>query len=65
VVVGKEKINLTKCFLMTSKEFVDTINNEFDIETLELMKELIDKKLILLKTMQDTVTKTKIKGFGK
>lgn len=50
---------------MTSKEFVDTINNEFDIETLELMKELIDKKLILLKTMQDTVTKTKIKGFGK
>jgi hypothetical protein len=65
VVVVKEKINLIKCFPMTSKEFVDTINNEFDIETLELMKELIDKKLVLLKTMQDTATKTKIKGFGK
>jgi len=59
------RINLIKYFPMTSKEFVDTINDEFDIETLELMKELIDKKLVLLKTMQDTATKTKIKGFKK
>ena len=50
---------------MTSKEFVTTINDEFDIETLELMKELIDERLSLLKTMQDTAKKTKIKGFGK
>ncbi len=50
---------------MTSKEFVTTIENEFDIETLELMKELIDKKLILLKTMQDTAKKTQVKGFNR
>jgi hypothetical protein len=34
---------------MTSKEFIDTVNDEFDIETLELMQELIDKRLILIK----------------
>jgi hypothetical protein len=50
---------------MTSKEFVKVVNDEFDIEILELMKELIDERLLLLKTMQDTAKKTKIKGFGK
>ncbi len=48
---------------MTSKEFVETVNSEFDIETLELMKELINERLIFLKTMQDTAKRTKIKGF--
>ena len=33
-------------------------------ETLELMKELIDKKLLLLKTMQDTAKRTQVKGFN-
>ncbi len=49
---------------MNTKEFIDTVNNEFDIETLELMKQFIDEKLTLLKTMQDTAKKTKIKGFN-
>ena len=48
---------------MTTKEFIDAVNDEFDVETLELMKNLIDERLILLKTMKDTVTRTKIKGF--
>jgi len=50
---------------MTSKEFVKVVNDEFDIETLELMKELIDERLLLLKTMQDTAKQTQIKGFSK
>jgi hypothetical protein len=34
---------------MTSKEFIDTINDEYDIETLELMAGLIDKRLTFIK----------------
>jgi len=48
---------------MTSKEFVKAVNNEFDIETLELMQELIGERLTLLKTMQDTAKRTQVKGF--
>tara|TARA_Y100001972_G_scaffold127101_1_gene182883 strand:- start:786 stop:938 length:153 start_codon:yes stop_codon:yes gene_type:complete len=48
---------------MTTKEFIDAVNNEFDIETLELMKDLIDKRLLMLKTMMDVATKKQIKGF--
>ena len=48
---------------MTTKEFIDAVNNEFDIETLELMQDLIDKRLLMLKTMMDVATKKQIKGF--
>jgi hypothetical protein len=48
---------------MTTKEFIDAVNNEFDIETLELMQGLIDKRLLMLKTMMDIATKKQIKGF--
>ena len=48
---------------MTTKEFIDTINDEFDVETLELMQGLIDKRLTLLNTMTDIATKKQIKGF--
>lgn len=48
---------------MKTKDFINTVNNEFDIETLELMQGLIDKRLIMLKTMQDVAIKKQIKGF--
>ena len=48
---------------MTSEEFVKVVNDEFDIETLELMQELINERLLLLRTMQDTAKRTQIKGF--
>jgi hypothetical protein len=48
---------------MTTKEFIDTINDEYDIETLELMAGLIDKRLTLLKTMATIATQKQIKGF--
>ena len=50
---------------MTTKEFIDAVNDEYDIETLELMQGLIDKRLTMLKTMMDIASKKQIKGFGK
>lgn len=50
---------------METKDFINAVNDEFDIETLELMKGLIDKRLILLKSMQDVAVKKQIKGFRK
>ena len=50
---------------MDAKEFVNTIENEFDIETLELMQSLINKRLTFVKTMMDNANKKQIKGFRK
>ena len=57
---------------MTTKEFIDAVNDEYDIETLELMQELI----VVLETIEDfdssnieTIVKewitSKEIGFGK
>jgi hypothetical protein len=48
---------------MKTKDFIDAVNDEFDIETLELMQGLINKRLTLLKSMQDVAVKKQIKGF--
>ena len=48
---------------MTTQEFIKAVNDEFDIETLELMQTLINERLTLLKSMQDTAKKTTVKGF--
>ena len=48
---------------MKTKEFIKVVNNEFDIETLELMQELINKRLNLLRTMSDVANRKQIKGF--
>jgi hypothetical protein len=48
---------------METKDFINAVNNEFDIETLELMQGLINKRLTLLKSMQDVAVKKQIKGF--
>jgi len=48
---------------MKTKDFIKAVNEEFDIETLELMQSLIDKRLLMLKTMMDIATKKQIKGF--
>ena len=50
---------------MKTKDFIDAVNDEFDIETLELMQGLINKRLVLLKSMQDVAVKKQIKGFRK
>ena len=48
---------------MTTKEFTDAVNDEYDIETLELMQQLIDQRLTMLKTMIDVGTRKRIQGF--
>jgi hypothetical protein len=48
---------------MTTQEFIKAVNDEFDIETLELMQDLINERVILLKSMQDTAKRTTVKGF--
>ena len=48
---------------MTTKEFTEAVNGEYDIETLELMQSLIDKRLTFVKTMMDVANKKQIKGF--
>lgn len=50
---------------MTTKEFIKAVNDEYDIESLELMQGLINKRLTVLKTMMDVATKKQIKGFRK
>lgn len=48
---------------MTTQDFIDAVNDEYDIETLELMQGLIDKRLTLLKTMATVATQKQVKGF--
>jgi hypothetical protein len=50
---------------MKTEDFIKAVNDEFDIETLELMQSLINKRLLMLKTMMDVATKKQIKGFKK
>ncbi|MDA7649019.1 hypothetical protein N8580_01655 [Akkermansiaceae bacterium] len=50
---------------MKTEDFIKAVNDEFDIETLELMQSLINKRLLMLKTMMDVATKKQIKGFRK
>ncbi len=50
---------------MKTEDFIKAVNDEFDIETLELMQSLINKRLVMLKTMMDVATKKQIKGFRK
>ena len=49
---------------ITSQQFVDMVNDEYDIETLELMKQAIEKQITMLSTMQGVANRKTIKGFG-
>jgi hypothetical protein len=49
----------------TSEEFVDYVNSEFDIEMLEIMQSVIQKRISELKTLQYFATRKEVKGFRK
>ena len=49
---------------ITSQQFVDMVNDEFDLETLELMKEAIENQITLITSGQAIATRNPIKGFG-
>ena len=49
---------------ITSQQFVDMINDEFDLETLELMKQAIENQITVITSLQSIATRKPIKGFG-
>ena len=49
---------------ITPQQFVDMVNDEFDLETLELMKQAIEKQISLITAGQSIATRNPIKGFG-
>ena len=49
---------------ITSQQFVNMVNDEFDVETLELMKQAIEKQITMLSTMQGISNRKTVKGFG-
>jgi len=49
---------------ITSQQFVDMVNDEFDVETLELMKQAIEKQITMLSAMQGIANRKTVKGFG-
>ena len=49
---------------ITSQQFVDMVNDEFDLETLDLMKQTIENQITLISSGQDMATRNPIKGFG-
>ena len=49
---------------ITSQQFVDMVNDEFDLETLELMKQAIENQITMITSMQGIASRKPIKGFG-
>ena len=49
---------------ITSQQFVNMVADEFDLETLELMKETIENQITLITSGQAIATRNPIKGFG-
>jgi len=49
---------------ITSQQFVDMVNDEFDLETLELMKQTIENQITVITSLQSIATRNPIKGFG-
>lgn len=47
----------------TSEEFVNYVNSEFDLGTLELMRSVIQKRINTLKSMVNATKRTEVKGF--
>ena len=50
---------------ITSQQFVDMVNDEFDLETLELMKQAIENQITVITSLQSIATRKPIKGFGR
>jgi hypothetical protein len=47
-----------------SQQFVDMVKDEFDLETLELMKQTIEDQIDMINTIGDITTRKTIKGFS-
>ena len=49
---------------ITPQQFVDMVNDEFDLEKLESMKQTIEEQITLISSGEDIFFKNPIKGFG-
>jgi len=49
---------------ITPQQFVDMVNDEFNLKTLELMKQVIENQMNEISLGQDIATRNPIKGFG-
>ena len=49
---------------ITSQQFVDMVNDEFDLEMLELMKQAIENQITMITSMQGIASRKPIKGFA-
>ena len=49
---------------ITSQQFVDMVNDEFDLEMFELMKQAIENQITMITSMQGIASRKPIKGFG-
>ena len=45
---------------ITSQQFVDMVNDEFDLETLELMKQAIENQITVITSLQSIATRKPI-----
>ena len=49
---------------ITAQQFIDMVKDEFDLETLELMKQAIENQITVITSLQSIATRKPIKGFG-
>lgn len=58
--------NLNEAKEFDTKEFVKAVQDEFDVETLELMKGVIDKQITLVSKMKDLANpRVNVMGYRK
>ena len=50
---------------ITAQQFIDMVKDEFDLETLELMKQTIEDQITIITSMQSIATRKPIKGIGR
>ena len=57
-------IRKIKSYLLT-KLFIDWVNDEFDLESIQVAQSLLAKRETFIKTLQDTAKgRVEVKGFG-
>ena len=57
-------IRKIKTYLLT-KLFIDWVNDEFDLESIQVAQSLLTKRETFIKTLHDTARgRVEVKGFG-
>lgn len=60
----RQKTQFKKRSDLDTKRFVTMVKDEWDVESLELMKKMIDKRIEFLTELRNVINpRTKVKGF--